>query len=201
VTGFAPVRRIAALTGLLAVTLAVALVPLAGTASAQPDYPPKFNKITADSFVTPRGGTITFTARTFVAGSTVSYSAAAGGTTVVNGTASANAKGIVVRGITFDVVGRNTVTFSGTSSKGQPLSMSVEVTVTDASSGGGTGDNGSTGGTAGTDNGTSSGGIPFISGLPRTGAQIAATVAMGAALLAIGVFLVAATRRRRHHHA
>jgi LPXTG-motif cell wall-anchored protein len=201
VTGSAPVRRIAGLTGLLAVTLALALVPLAGTASAKPDYPPVFNKITADSFVTPRGGSITFTARTFVAGATVSYSAAAGGSTVVNGTAPANAKGIVVRGITFDVAGRNTVTFSGTSSKGQPLSMSVEVTVTDTSSGGGTGGNGSTGGTAGTDNGTSSGGIPFVSGLPRTGAQITATVAIGAALLVVGMFLVAATRRRRHRHA
>jgi LPXTG-motif cell wall-anchored protein len=201
VTGFAPVRRIAALAGLLGVAVAVTLVPLAGTASAEPDYPPVFNKITASSFVVPRGGSITFTARTFVAGSNVTFSASAGGKTVVSGSAVANAAGKVVQGITFDVVGTNTVTFSGTSSKGKPLVLGVEVTVTDGSSGGGSGDNGGTGGTAGTDNGTSAGGIPFISGLPRTGAQIAATVAMGAALLAAGIFLVAATRRRRHHHA
>jgi LPXTG-motif cell wall-anchored protein len=202
VTGFAPARRIAALTGMLAVTLAVALVPLAGTASAEPDYPPKFNKISASSFVVTRGGSITFTARTFVAGSDVTFAVVAGGKTVVSGSAAANAAGKVVQRITFDVLGTNTVSFSGTGSNGQPLAMSVDVQVTDASSGGGgTGNNGSTGGTGGTDNGTSSGGIPFISGLPRTGAQIAATVALGAALLVAGMFLVAATRRRRHHHA
>jgi LPXTG-motif cell wall-anchored protein len=199
VTGFAPVRRIAALTGLLAVTFAVALVPLAGTASAAPDYPPKFNKISASTFVVARGGTITFTARTFVAGSTVTHSVVAGGKTVATGSAAADAAGVVVQKITFDAVGSNTVSFSGTSSKGQPLTMNVVVTVTDGSSGGGGGDNsGGTGGTGGTDNGTSSGGIPFIGGLPRTGAQIGATIAVGAALLGAGMFLVAATRRRRH---
>jgi LPXTG-motif cell wall-anchored protein len=204
VTGNSLLRRIAVAGGLLVATAAVAVVPLAGPASAEPNYPPVFNKISASSFVVTRGGSITFMARTFVPGSTVSFLVESGGTTVTSGTAVADADGKVTQDITFTEAGSNSVTFSGTSSKGKPLVMTVTVTVTDPSSGGGNGDNGGAGGTGGTggtggaDNGTSAGGIPFIGGLPRTGAQIAATVAVGAALLGAGAFLVMATRRRRH---
>ncbi|MDH4160732.1 MAG: hypothetical protein OEV62_10780, partial [Actinomycetota bacterium] len=185
VTGNSLLRRVAVAGGLLVATAAVAVVPLAGPASAEPDYPPVFNKISASSFVVTRGGSITFMARTFVPGSTVTYTVTSGGSTVTSGTAVANADGKVTQDITFTEVGSHAVTFSGTSSKGRPLTMTVTVTVTDGSSGGGgggDGNNGGTGGTGGTDTGTtdSSGGIPFIGGLPRTGAQIAATVAVGA---------------------
>jgi LPXTG-motif cell wall-anchored protein len=200
VTGSGFSRRLAGLGAALTVLLALVAVPLAGSASAEPDYPPKFNRISASSFTVARTGTITFRAQTFVAGSTVAFRSVVKGRTVTSGTASADAKGVVVQKIRFDVAGRNVVSFRGTSSKGTPLTLSVPIKVTDptAANGGssGTGTTGS-GGSGGSGESSSSGGIPFIGALPHTGAQILGALLIGGALVGAGFLLVAASRRRR----
>jgi LPXTG-motif cell wall-anchored protein len=197
VTGSGFSRRLAGIGAALTVLLALVAVPLAGSASAEPDYPPKFNRITASAFTVARTGTITFRAQTFVAGSTVTFRSVVKGRTVASGTASADAKGVVVQKIRFDVAGRNVVSFRGTSSKGTPLSLSVPIKVTDpaASNGGNGGTSGSE--TTGSGDSSSSGGIPFIGALPHTGAQILGALLIGGALVGAGFLLVAASRRRR----
>lgn len=196
-TGSGFSRRLAGLGAALTVLLALVAVPLAGSASAEPDYPPKFNRITASSFTVARTGTITFRAQTFVAGSTVAFRSVVKGRTVTSGTASADAKGVVVQKIRFDVAGRNVVSFRGTSSKGTPLTLSVPIKVTDpAAANGGSSGTGTTG-SGGSGESSSSGGIPFIGALPHTGAQILGALLIGGALVGAGFLLVAASRRRR----
>jgi LPXTG-motif cell wall-anchored protein len=180
--------------GALVVALATVALPLAGPASAEPDYPPKFNKITASSFTVLRTGSITFKAQTFESGSTVDFGVSAAGTDVAGGSAAADAKGVVVQDIRFDVVGTNVVSFSGTSSKGEPLTLSAQITVTDPAAGG-SGDGDGSGDSD--DEASSGGGIPLIGGLPRTGGDILLTVVVAGALVGGGALLLAASRRRR----
>src|SRR5262245_17719251 len=101
------------------------LLPVASPlANAEPNYPPVFYKISADTFSTRVGGHISFTAQTFKPGSSVTFSVTADGQTVSGGSASANAKGIAYRTITFDTLGANTVTVNGTSDEDAPLQLS-----------------------------------------------------------------------------
>jgi len=175
----------------LLMALAVLMLPVAlPVANAEPDYVPVFYKITADTFAAKVGGKIAFTAQTFKGGSAVGYDVVADGASVTSGSTTADAKGIARQTITFTVAGKNTVTMSGTSDKGEPLSLSAKITVTDDGSGGGD--------TAG-DPQADEGGVPFLGGgLPRTGGDIAVTVLIGMALLGGGAALVVATRRRRN---
>ena len=175
----------------LLVAVAVLLVPVAlPLANAEPNYPPSFYKISADSFSTRVGGKIDFKAQTFQAGSTVDFNVAADGSTVASGSTNADGKGVARQTITFRVVGTNTLTMSGTSDKGQPLTLRAEIQVIAAADGSDD---------PGADDGTDdSSGAPFFGGgLPRTGGEIALTVLVGLGLLAGGAAIVAATRRRR----
>lgn len=181
----------------LVVAVAVLLLPVAlPTASAEPDYPPIFYKISASTFMARVGQQISFKAQTYDANSAVSWEVVAGGSTVASGSTQANADGIARQTIRFTVAGTNRVTMSGTSDKGEPLSLSVNVTITEANSN--TGNN--TGGNTGSDEPQADEGVPFFGGgLPRTGSEIAMTVLVGLLLLGGGAALVVATRRRRSH--
>jgi LPXTG-motif cell wall-anchored protein len=178
----------------LIMAVGVLMLPVAlPTANAEPDYPPVFYKISADTYMAKVGAKISFKAQTFQANSAVSYDVAAAGASVASGSTSANADGIARKTITFTVEGTNRVTMSGTSDQGEPLSLAVDVTIT-AAGGGNTG--GNTGG--GSDPQADEGGVPiFGGGLPRTGGEIALTALIGIALVGGGAALVVATRRRR----
>lgn len=178
---------------------------LAPAAHAEPDYPPSFYQISAESFRAKVGGTVKFTAQTFRSGSEVAVDVSVDGDSVGTGNATANGKGVATTDVTFTVAGVNRVTMSGTSDQGEPLSLSADVTVTAAGDDvTPVADNDNTGG-AGGDDATggedASGGVPFLGGgLPRTGGEIAGTVLVAAVLLGGGILLVLATRRRRTSH-
>ena len=189
----------------MALTAAVAVLALPmgmAPANAETNYPPVFYQITATSFNAKVGGSVTFTAQTFSAGSAVDVNVSADGSSVGKSTATANKKGIATSKVTFTVVGVNSVTMSGTSDTGEDLSLTADITVTAAG-----GNNGNNGGNAGngsgdaTDGGDAAGGVPFLGGgLPRTGGEIAGTVLVAAVLIGAGFLLVIATRRRRSSH-
>ena len=200
VIGTKTVRRGMALVAIAAVlALPMSLAP----AYAEPDYPPVFYKISAESFSARVGQSLDFTAQTFASGSRVSVDVTVDDENVSSGSASANGRGIAKTSVTFTTVGVNTVTMSGTSDQGDPLALSADITVTEA------GDDNVTpvddnddcnGGTGGDDasDGANSGGVPFLGGgLPRTGGEIAATALIAAALVGLGALLVMFTRRRR----
>jgi LPXTG-motif cell wall-anchored protein len=205
-----------AATALLAMPIGLA------PANAEPDYPPSFYAIQASSFTAKVHTALNFTAQTYKKNSDVSVNVTVSGDEVGSQSVSADRKGIAHAKVTFDKVGTNVVTMSGTSDTGAPLALSANITVTEDGdvttvNNGGTGgngdngtggDNGSSGGdnntTTTTNNSTDGGqadaasGIPFFGGgLPRTGGDIAATVLIGLVLLAGGGLLVFAARRRR----
>ena len=194
----------------LAAAVAVLALPMGmAPANAQTDYPPVFYQITASSFTAKVGGSVTFNAQTFSAGSAVDVNVSADGSSVGRSTATANDKGVATSKVTFTVVGVNSVTMSGTSDTGEDLSLTADVTVTAAGGGDGVvpvSDGGNNGGNA--DNGSgdatggdAAGGVPFLGGgLPRTGGEIAGTVLVAAVLIGAGFLLVIATRRRRSSH-
>jgi len=173
----------------LLLALAVLLLPVAlPVASAQTDYPPSFYKISAESFTARVGGKIAFKAQTFQAGSAVDFRVSSAGALVTSGTTTADAAGIARQTITFTVEGKNTVTMSGTSDKGRPLTLSADVTITAAAAQSG----------APGDPQAAPSGVPFFGGgLPRTGGDIAMTVLIGLALIGGGIALVVGSRRRR----
>ncbi len=168
-------------------------------ANADPDYPPVFYKISANTYNLTVDQPARLTAQTFRSGSAVAVDVSVGGASVGSSGASANGKGIATTSVKFTVVGVNRVTMSGTSDTGEDLALSVDITVTEA---GETvvpvGDDGD-GGNASDD--TNAGGVPFIGGgLPRTGGEIAGTLLVAAVLIGAGFLLVVATRRRRASH-
>ena len=193
----------------LGAAVALLAVPLGmAPANAETDYPPVFYQITASSFTAKVGGSVTFNAQTFSAGSAVDVNVSADGSSVGRSTATANDKGVATSKVTFTVVGVNSVTMSGTSDTGEDLSLTADVTVTaaggddvvpvsDGGNNGGNADNGSGDATGG----DAAGGVPFLGGgLPRTGGEIAGTVLVAAVLIGAGFLLVIATRRRRSSH-
>ncbi len=179
-------------------------------ANAEPDYPPVFYKISANTYTTTINGTITIIAQTFAAKSAVDVDVSVDGDSVGSSTATANGKGVASSDVTFTVLGVNRVTMSGIADTGEELSLSADITVTaadddvvpvdnDNGSDNGNG-NGSGSGDEGED-ANAGGGVPFLGGgLPRTGGEIAATVLVAVALLGAGFLLVIATRRRRESH-
>lgn len=170
-----------------AVAAVLALPMGLAPASAEPDYPPVFHKITASAFYARVGQSVTFTAQTYRPSSQVAVDVSVKGTGVDSGTAKANAKGVATTSVTFTTTGVNTVTMSGTSVEGDPLSLSAQVTVTASDDAVGP-----------VDDGSDAGGIPILGGgLPRTGAQIAATALVATVLVGLGALLVVVTRRRR----
>lgn len=193
----AALRRVFA----LALAVFVLMLPVAlPSAHAEPDYPPSFYKISASTFTARVGQSIDFKAQTFEAGSAVSFDVSADGGSVTSGSTNADARGIARQSITFTVVGDNTLTMSGTSDQGRPLTLraSIAVTADDPGGSGGNGDNNGTGDGSG-DPAADESGVPFLGGgLPRTGGDIALTVLIGAGLLAAGAALVVAARRRSH---
>ena len=187
------------------VAAAVLAMPLGMTAAnAEPDYPPKFYKITASAYTAKVGQAVQFTAQTFRSGSAVAVDVSAEGASDASSGAQANGKGIAKTSVTFTVAGVNRVTMSGISDTGEDLALWADVTVTEGGDdvvpvtddgGNGSGD----GGNASDD--TNAGGVPFLGGgLPRTGAEIAGSVLVAAALIGAGFLLVVATRRRRASH-
>ena len=193
----AALRRVFALVLAVFVLMSPVALP---SAHAEPDYPPSFYKISASTFTARVGQSIDFKAQTFQDGAVVSFDVAADGGSVTSGTTNADARGIARQSITFTVVGDNTLTMSGTSDQGRPLTLRASIAVT-ADEPGGSGGNGD-GNDAGGDNGSGDpaadeSGVPFLGGgLPRTGGDIALTVLIGAGLLAAGAALVFAARRR-----
>jgi LPXTG-motif cell wall-anchored protein len=200
VFGTKTLRRGAALV----VVAAVLAMPIGmSPANAEPDYPPKFDKITASSFSAKVGQSVTLTAQTYRAGSAVAVDVSVDGASVGSSGASADGKGVATTSVTFTVAGVNRVTMSGTSDTGEDLALSADITVTEAGEdvvpvAEGSGGNGSDDANAGDD---AAGGVPFIGGgLPRTGGEIAGTLLVAAALIGAGFLLVVATRRRRASH-
>jgi LPXTG-motif cell wall-anchored protein len=195
-TGTSAVRRRGVA---VAVAAAVLSMPLGlAPAQAEPDYPPSFYKISAEAFNARVGQSLGFKAQTFEAGSSVAVDVSVGNRSVGSSTAKANAKGIASTSVTFTTAGVTTVTMSGTSDVGDPLSLSADVTVTAKDEavtpveGGSGGPGGSSAG------GSDAGGVPFLGGgLPRTGTEVVGTVLVGAVLIGLGALLVVFTRRRR----
>jgi len=185
----------AALRRVFALVLAasVLMLPVAlPSAHAEPDYPPSFYKISASTFTARVGQSIDFRAQTFEAGSAVVFEVTESGNALTSASSNADARGIARQSITFTVVGDNTLTVSGTSDQGRPLTLRASIAVT-AADGGGNGGDGSG------DPAADESGVPFLGGgLPRTGGDIALTVLIGAGLLAAGAALVVAARRRSH---
>jgi 2',3'-cyclic-nucleotide 2'-phosphodiesterase/3'-nucleotidase len=204
VIGTKTVRR-----GLAVVAAAAVLAMPMGLAPAfaEPDYPPSFYKISAEAFNARVGDHLKFSAQTFQSGAKVAVDVSVDGSSVGSASATANAKGVATTEVTFTTTGVNRVTMSGTSDKGDPLSLHADVTVTAADevvnpvdNNGGSGNSGDNqANAAGTNaSGSDGSGIPFFGGgLPRTGGDIAATVLIAAALVGLGALLVAFTRRRR----
>jgi LPXTG-motif cell wall-anchored protein len=201
VIGTKTVRRATAVVAIAAVlALPMGLAP----AMAEPDYPPSFYKISAESSTARLGQSLDFSAQTFAKRSTVSVDVTVDGDSVDSGSTTANRDGVAKTSVTFNTLGVNTVTMSGTSDRGEALSLSADITVTEAGGGdvapvpgdddgnGGSSDGGSASG------GDNAGGVPFLGGgLPRTGGEIAATALVAAALVGLGALLVTFTRRRR----
>jgi LPXTG-motif cell wall-anchored protein len=194
----------------MAVVAAAAVLALPmglAPAQAEPDYPPSFYKISAESFSARVGQSLKFHAQTFKAGSAVSVDVTVADENVSSGSATADRKGVASTSVTFTVAGVNTVTMSGTSDAGDPLALSADITVTAAGGGddnvapvdnNGGGDNGSGSGDESASGGSDAGGVPFLGGgLPRTGGQFAATGLIALVLVGLGALLVVFTRRRR----
>lgn len=176
----------------LVAIVAVLLMPIGlAPANAEPDYPPSFYKISANSYTTTIYGSLRFTAQTFKSGSPVSVDVTADGAPAADtATVRADGDGVAKATVTFTVEGINTVTMSGTADDGRPLALSADVTVTadDVVPI----DGGTDGGTDG------AGGVPILGGgLPRTGGEIVGTALVAAALIGLGALLVVFTRRRR----
>ncbi len=200
--GTKTVRRGMAVVAAAAVlALPMGLAP----AQAEPDYPPSFYKISAESFSARVGQSLKFHAQTFKSGSAVAVDVTVADENVSSGSATADRKGVASTSVTFTVAGVNTVTMSGTSDQGDPLALSVGVTVTAAGDDdnvtpvdNGGSDNGSGSGDESASGGSDAGGVPFLGGgLPRTGGEYAATALIALALVGLGALLVVFTRRRR----
>lgn len=171
----------------------------AGPASAEPDYPPQFNQISASTYAVFTGKHVVFRVQVFVPHSRVTWSSRVHGRTVAHGRSVADGAGIVVQPVRFSRVGLNVVTFSGTSRRGKPLALSARVTVR-ARQGGGAGaatPGPTTGSTPQAGGATSAPLTSSGDGLPVTGTQVALTLGVGLVLVIIGAVLVAAGRRRR----
>ena len=188
----------------------------AGSAFAEPTYPPAFNQILASRYNVCVGGTVAFKAQTFQANSSVSYTVMVVNSTITSGTVTASKKGVAKKPIKFTTVGTNTVTFSGTGKNGGPLVLSANIFVSSkppCSSGSGSSSggavSGASGGNAGVNgasgndpavSGTSGGAVSAASagGLPVTGGQVAMTLLVGGVLVGLGALLLAGSRRRTH---
>ena len=192
----------------------------AGSAFAEPTYPPAFNQILASRYNVCVGGTVAFKAQTFQANSSVSYTVMVVNSTITSGTVTASKKGVAKKPIKFTTVGTNTVTFSGTAKNGGPLVLSANIAVSSkppcssgngSSSGSSSGGavSGASGGNAGVNgasgndpavSGTSGGAVSAASGggLPVTGGQVAMTLLVGGVLVGLGALLLAGSRRRTH---
>jgi hypothetical protein len=144
-------RGVLSLLGVGALLVVVTALP----ASAEPNYPPSFYRISADSYTTHKGGRIGFTAQTFAPGSAVTFKVTVDGAAVATTSTTATGAGLASRALTFNTEGANTVSVSGTSDENAPLQMSTNVTVS-AVSPGGSGSN--TGGSNTSGNGSNTGG-------------------------------------------
>jgi hypothetical protein len=131
-------RAAAVLAAAAALTLGVAL-----PASAEPNYPPAFTRISADRTIVAPRTAVHFSAQTFTPGSTVAIDVT--GSSAQSLTAPVNADGVAHAALSFDFVGAQTVTFRGVDLLGAPLALSTVITVVPAGSPG-TGGPGTTGG-------------------------------------------------------
>ena len=170
-------RRILVIAAATAAVLVVGAAPV----GAQ-QYPPPNNSVTVDDVTPHPCQSVTVTAGTFTAGSTVEFTLASTPTSL--GSATANDSGIAT--VTAAIPegtkpGDHTITATGTGAAG-PLSQSITVDVV-----------GSCAGEATTPT-TAGAGAP----LPKTGSNSTMPLARAAALLlAVGGVLLLATRRRR----
>jgi hypothetical protein len=161
---------------LLVVSLATFAL-LTSTASAGEYPPPPDSLVVSDSTVVP-GQPITLTARTFEAGSPVTFTMFSA--PIVLGTVNADANGVAVLTTSIPNVepGVHRIEASGTGEDGLPLTVSTEMTVAGATPGGGGGD------------------------LPRTGSDSSLPMArIAVSLLGVGALLVFAARWRQSRSA
>jgi len=186
-------RRVAlALVGVL-IALPASLA-VAGTANAEPNYPPHFNKITASRHTVCKGGKVKFRAMYFKPRSTVTWQVTKTSMVLATGSVKANKKGVVKKTLTFTSPGTNFVTFSGPAKRGGgTLSLTVKITVTSKRCGAPHREGGSSGAALAAGAST---GDPSGAGLPVTGAQVALLVLLAGGLLVGGSVLIGASRRR-----
>jgi hypothetical protein len=160
----------------MVVAAAVALGLLAAPAAAQ-QYPPAQNSLTVSDTTPTPGQTIDITARTFVAGSTVTVTL--NSEPVLLGSPTSDPSGVARLSATIPAstpLGAHTIVAQGTASDGTPLTLTASINVVAAG--------GSGSGTGG--------------GLPRTGDDTSLPLArIGLALAAAGGVITAVAAKRR----
>jgi hypothetical protein len=159
---------------LLVLSLATFAI-LTSTASAG-NYPAPRNSVVVDDASVGPGDDITITAKTFEAGSPVTFTLFSA--PIVLGTVEAAADGVatLVASIPSVPPGVHTIEASGTGEDGLPLTVSTEITVAGATAGGGD--------------------------LPRTGSDSSLPMArIAVSLLGVGALLVFAARWRQSRSA
>jgi LPXTG-motif cell wall-anchored protein len=165
--------------GLIAAT-ALAVVAFAAPAGAQ-QYPPAVNFLTISDTTPSPGQTITITAQTFAAGSSVTVTLFSD--PVVLGSSTADASGRIALQATIPTntpLGSHTIVVDGTAPDGTPLSLSAAIQVVPAQGAGGTGGGGTSG------------------NLPRTGDDSSIPLAkLGLVLAALGGVVTAIAAKRR----
>lgn len=161
----------------LVAAAAMAVVVLAAPAGAQ-QYPPATNSLTSSDSTPCPGQTVDIQARTFVAGSEVTF--ALNPESAPLGAATSDASGVAKLSATIPAGaadGAHTIVAQGTAADGSPLTLTVSVNVTACESGGSAAGSG---------------------GLPRTGDDTSLPLArVGLGLAAAGGVVTAVAAKRR----
>ena len=158
--------------------LSLAVVALSAAPASAGTYPPPGNNVVADDTTVVAGQDLTLTARTFMAGTSVTFTMFSA--PIVLGSSAANASGVasLTASVPNVATGTHMIEASGTGADGLPLTVSTEVTMSAPAAAGGTG---------GTD-------------LPRTGSSSTLPMArIAVSLLAVGALMVFGARWRQQH--
>ena len=161
--------------------LSLAVVALSAAPASAGTYPPPGNNVVADDTTVVAGQDLTLTARTFMAGTSVTFTMFSA--PIVLGSSAANASGVasLTASVPNVATGTHVIEASGTGVDGMPLTVSTEVAVSAPAA------PPASGGTGGTD-------------LPRTGSSSTLPMArIAVSLLAVGALMVFGARWRQQH--
>ena len=158
--------------------LSLAVVALSAAPASAGTYPPPGNNVVADDTTVVAGQDLTLTARTFMAGTSVTFTMFSA--PIVLGSSAANASGVasLTASVPNVATGTHVIEASGTGVDGMPLTVSTEVAVSAPAAPPASG---------GTD-------------LPRTGSSSTLPMArIAVSLLAVGALMVFGARWRQQH--